>query len=368
MPIGGVLMSDYIDVEKKVYIPLKPVILHFHEKEEVELNAFQKFILEAVEENIAIDQMMDATQLTKNVIESELLQMECQKLLLREGDMVVLSELSKDILMISRSVASMNNEKKVICINLITGGIEGYEEEAYYDIKERDLVMKGKIKPRDIVGIDIEDNISFFADYMSAFDMLSENEIEKVLSSVYVEFRDIDKRIVYKQEEIHKMPCLIGDGRLGSGGDVYAEGKCSVIEIQVSTDQVEKYRGHIKSIVKLCMDAPELISDSGRKLAKEYENCEHCNSEKLMFVYDHESGKIKEGKYRGEDWKDKKTQLVLKAEKKIDDKIKEQIFNAARMKWNLTEQYRMNLTDIKEYIYKIGFSLEELRGSVCERN
>lgn len=361
-------MSDYIDVEKKIYVPLKPVIVHFHEKEEVELNAFQKFILEAVEENIAIDQIMDATQLTRNVIESELIQMESQKLLVREGDGVVLSELSKNILMIWRSVASMNNEKKVICINLITGGIEGYEEQAYYDVKESNLVMEGKIKPRDIVGIDIENNISFFADYMSAFDTLSEDQIEKVLSSVYVEFKEIDKRIVYKQQEVHKIPCLIGDGRLGSGGDIYAEGKCSVIEIQVSTDLVEKYREHIKSIVKLCMEAPELISDSGRELATEYENCEHYNSEKLTFVYDHESGKIKEGKYRGEAWRDKRTQLMLEAEKEIDDKIKAQIFDATRTKWNLTEQYHMRLTDIKEYIYKIKFSLEELRGNACGGN
>lgn len=359
-------MSDYIDVGEKIYIPLKPVIVYFHEKEEVELNAFQKFILEAVEENVAIDQMMDATQLTRNVIESELLQMELQKLLLREGDAVVLSELSKNILMISRSVADMNHEKKTIYINLITGEIEGYEERVYYEVKEGDLVMEEKIKPGDIVGIDIEDNISFFADYMSAFDTLSKDQVEKVLSSVYVEFREIDKRILYKPQEIHKMPCLIGDGRLRLGGDVYAEGKCSVIEIQVSTDLVEKYREHIKSIAKLCVDAPELISDSGKELAKEYENCEHCNCEKLTFIYDHESGKIKEGKYRGEDWRNKRTQLMLKAEKEIDDKIKDQIFDAARMKWNLTEQYHMKLTDIKEYIYKIGFSLEELRGNVCE--
>lgn len=360
-------MGDYIVVRKKIYIPFKPVIVNFHEKEEVELNAFQKFILEAVEKEISVGQMIDATQLTKNVIESELLQMESQKLLVREGNTLALSELSKHILLISRSVTSLNNEKKVICINLITGEIEGYDEQICSDLRETELVMDEKIKPRDLVGIDIEENISFFANYMSAFDSLSADQIDKVLSSVYMEFKEIDKGVVYKQQEINKLPCLIGDNKLELEDNIYAEGKCSVITVQVSTDLIEKYREHIKSIMKLCMDVPELISDSGRKLVKEYENCKKYNNQKLMFVYDHESGKVKEGNYSGGDWRNKRTLLRLRAEVEMDGQVENQIFDAARMKWNLTEQYHIKMTDIKEYTYKIAFSLDELRGNTYER-
>ena len=135
-------MSEYINVKKTIYVPLKPVIVKFHEKEEVELNAFQKFILEAVESNATVEQMVDATQLTKNVVESQLLQMEGQKLLVRKEDTIELSELSKNILMISKSVVALNDEKKIMCINLITNDIERYDANIYCDIKKDDFVMK----------------------------------------------------------------------------------------------------------------------------------------------------------------------------------------------------------------------------------
>lgn len=359
-------MSDYIDVEKKIYIPLKLVIVNFHEKEEVELNAFQRFILEAIEENATVEQMTDATQLTKNVIESEVLQMESQKLLVREGNSVVLSELSKNILMISRSVEMLNEEKKILCINLITGDIERYDKDIYYDTGQDGLVMEGKIRSEDVVGISIEDNVSFFEDYMSAFDKLSEEQIDKVLSSVYAEFNEIDKKIVYKQQDINKLPCLIGNGKLKLEDNAYAEGKCSVIMVEVSTDKVEKYKEQIKNIMVLYTDTPELISDSGRDLVREYENCEDYNKEKLTFVYDHISGIIREEKYSIVDSSSKRAQLMLEAEKKIDDEVEKQVFAASKTKWKLNEEYHIKIADIKERIYKIGFCLKELRGKTYE--
>lgn len=130
--------------------------------------------------------MTNATQLTKNVIESEILHMESQKLLVRDGDYVALSELSKNILMISKSVKMLNAEKKILCFNLITGEIEGFDKNIINDIGQDDLVMEGKIRSGEIVGISIEDNVSFFADYMSAFDGFSEEQIDKILSSIYL--------------------------------------------------------------------------------------------------------------------------------------------------------------------------------------
>ncbi len=63
------MVADYINVEKRIYIPLKPLTVNFHEKEEVELNVFHKFILEAIEENATLEQIEDVTQLKENVIE-----------------------------------------------------------------------------------------------------------------------------------------------------------------------------------------------------------------------------------------------------------------------------------------------------------
>ncbi len=353
-------MSEYINCKKNIYVPLKPVIVSFHEKEEVELNAFQKFILEAIEEDATIEQMINATQLTKNVIESEILHMESQKLLVRDGDYVALSELSKNILMISKSVKMLNAEKKILCFNLITGEIEGFDKNILNDIGQDDLVMEGKIRSGEIVGISIEDNVSFFADYMSTFDGFSEEQIDKILSSIYAEFDEIDKKLIYKLQEINKLPCLIGDGKLEFESNVYAEGKYSVIAIEISTDKVEQYREQIENIMSLHTETPELISDLGRDLIREYENCLEYNKEKIIFVYDHASGKIREEKYDIVDSQNKSTQLLLTTEKKSDDEIKKQVFIAAETKWKLDDKYHFKIVDIKEHIYKIGFCLEEL--------
>lgn len=353
-------MSEYINCKKNIYVPLKPVIVTFHEKEEVELNAFQKFILEAIEEDATLEQMTNATQLTKNVIESEILHMESQKLLVRDGDYVALSELSKNILMISKSVKMLNAEKKILCFNLITGEIEGFDKNIINDIGQDDLVMEGKIRSGEIVGISIEDNVSFFADYMSTFDGFSEEQIDKILSSIYAEFDEIDKKLIYKLQEINKLPCMIGDDKLEFESNAYAEGKYSVIAIEVSTDKVEKYREQIENIMLLHNETPELISDLGRDLIREYENCTEYNKEKIIFVYDHTSGKIREEKHDIVVSQNKRTQLFLTTEKKSDDEIKKQVFIAAETKWKLDDKYHFKIVDIKEHIYKIGFCLEEL--------
>lgn len=315
-------MSEYINCKKYIYVPLKPIIATFHEKEEIELNAFQKFILEAIEEDATIEQMINATQLTKSVIESELLHMESQKLLVRDGRYVSLSELSKNILMISRSVKMLNAEKKILYFNLITGAIEGFDKNIYNEIEQDALIMEGKIRSGDIIGISIEDNISFFADYMPTFDKLSEEQIDKVLSSIYAEFDEIDKKLVYKLQEINKLPCLIGDDKLEFENNAYAEGKCSIIVIEVSTDKIEKYKEQTKNIMALYTKTPELISDLGRDLIREYENCVKYNKEKIIFVYDHTSGKIREEKHDIVGSQNKRTQLLLTTEKNQMTKLK----------------------------------------------
>lgn len=356
-------MSDYIEAEKVIYIPLKPVIVKFHEKEEVELNAFQNFILEAVEDGAVVEQMADATLLTKNVIESEILQMERQRLLIREGDALALSELSRDILMVARSVKMLNEERKVLCVNLVTGGIEGYEEGVCRYAGKDVLILGEKIKPRDVDGINMEENIAFFADYMASFRNLPEEQIDKVISSIYAEFHESDEAMVYKRQEIRKLPCLTGNGRLKLEGDLQAEGKSLVIMVKVSTDSVERYESQIRNAAELYSRAPELLSDSGRDLIAEYETCENCNKENLKFVFDCVSGKIRELDYGTTDESNKRSQLMLGAEKEMDEEAERQIFAIAKAKWNLDERYHIKMADIGEQIYRIGFCLDELRGA-----
>ena len=354
-------MADFINVEKRIYIPLKPLILNFHEKEEVELNVFQKFILEAIEENATLEQIAEATQLAENVIEAEVSQMQRQNLIKED---FTLSEVSKNILKISICVEILNNEKKKLCINLITGKPEEYNEDIYHNTGQDDWVMEGEISFGDISEISIEDKESFLADSLSGLSGFSEEQIDKVRSSVYVELNEIDKKIVYKPQEINKLPCLIGDNKLKSEDKIYAEGKYSVIIVEVSNDSLEKYREQMAPLEELHTYSPELISDFGKDLIKEYKQYEDYKNEKLTFAYDHTSGMIREEKYDVDAFPDKKVCLTLKAEKGIDDNVKSQIFTTVKTKWKLDEKYQVNITDVKEENYKVGFSLEELRGDV----
>ncbi len=195
---------------------------------------------------------------------------------------------------------------------------------------------------------------------MSTFDRFSKEQIEKILTSIYAEFNEIDKKIIYKLQEINKLPCLIGDDKLEFESNAYAEGKYSIIAIEVSTDNVEQYREQIENIMVLHTETPELISDLGRDLIKEYENCTEYNKEKMIFVYDHTSGKTSEEKHDIMDSQNKRTQLLLTSEKKSDNEIKKQVFIAAQTKWKLDDKYHFKIVDMKEHIYKIGFCLKEL--------
>lgn len=354
-------MADYIDVEKRIYIPLKPLAVNFHEKEEVELNTFQRFILEAIEENATLEQIVDATQLTENVIESEVLQLQRQNLI---NEDCTLSEVAKNILMISRCLEILNNEKKKLCINLITGELEEYDKDIYYNPGQNDWVIEGEIRFEDISGISIEDKESVLADSLSALSGFSEKQIDKVRSSLYVELNETDKKTVYKQQEITKLPCLIGDNKLKSEDKIYAEGKYSVITVEVSNDSLEKYSEKIEPLKELCTDTPELVSDFGKDLIKEYKQYECYKNEKLTFAYDHTSGMFNEEKYDVNAFPDKKVQLMLKAEKEIDDKVKSRIFDTVKTKWKLDEKYQVKIADVKEEKYIVGFCLEELRGDV----
>lgn len=354
-------MADYIDVEKRLYIPLKPLTVNFYSKNKAELNIFQKFILEAIEENATLEQIEDATQLTENVIESEVLQLQRQNLIKED---FTLSEAAENILMISRCLDTLNNEKKKICINLITGELEEYNEDIYYNPGHDDWVMEGEIRFEDISEIRIEDKESILADSMTVFGDFSEEQIDKVRSSVYVELNETDKKTVYKQQEINKLPCLIGDNKLKGEDKIYAEGKYSVITVEVSNDSLEKYSEKMEPLKELCSDTPELISDFGKDLIKEFKQYEDYKNEKLTFVFDHTSGMFREEEYDVDAFPDKRTQLALKAEKAIDDKVKSRIFAAVKTKWNLDEKYQVDIADVKEENYIVGFCLEELRGDV----
>ena len=98
----------FVNAMKYVCVPYMRITAKFVVKEDFELNAFQLLIIDSLNEDATIDQMTVATQLTRNVIEAELIQLEAQGLVARDNDTYVLTELSKRILFVSQKVEEMN--------------------------------------------------------------------------------------------------------------------------------------------------------------------------------------------------------------------------------------------------------------------
>lgn len=205
-------MNTYTYFDGTILVPVQVVRLKFTEKEDISLNPFQNLILEAIEGDCNVEQIAEATLLDKYVIETEITQLIAQKLLERRGEVIELSDLSQRLLLVSRCVQSLNEERKKVCINLMTGAIEEYSKEHLAREGGTDgLELRPRIRKQEIDGISIEENIDFFRTYLHTFDAMEPEQIDVVLSSVYVEFID-DGEEKFRVLTISQIPCLISEG------------------------------------------------------------------------------------------------------------------------------------------------------------
>lgn len=202
-------------------VPVMTIGFSFHEKEEYSLNTFQTFLISSIERNASICQIVDATQLTENVIRSEINQLISQKLLAEYNGAIVLSDLSQHILKVSRVIKQLNNESKKVTINLITGELypcvpaETNKQEYIppQPVQEQPFRMTPLISNWEIDGLSIKDEEStaFFKSYMDSFADMSDDEISDILTSLYIEYdTKQDSKISYRPVQVNYLPCLLG--------------------------------------------------------------------------------------------------------------------------------------------------------------
>ncbi len=204
-------MSTYTPFDGTVLVPVQVVQLKFTEKEDISLNPFQNLILEAIEDGCGVEQIAEATLLDAYVIETEIAQLVTQKLLERQGDCIALSELSQKLLLVSRCVQRLNQEQALVCINLVTGAVEAYDRERLVQKGGSDaLELRPKVRKQELDGISIEENIVFFQTYLHTFDTMEPEQVDAVLSSVYVEFIHVGERS-FRVQSVSRLPCLISD-------------------------------------------------------------------------------------------------------------------------------------------------------------
>ena len=172
-------MGNMIPYNGILFVPTRSLGITFHEKEECSLNAFQNFLIDAIDRQATINQMTDATKLSEHVIRSEINQLLSQKLLDESNGMIKLSALSQHLLLVARVVRQLNEEAKRVTINLITGELSPYipaelngpEQNLSDQIEDSQLVLSPLISDWEIQGMSLEnEEISdFFRSYMDAF-------------------------------------------------------------------------------------------------------------------------------------------------------------------------------------------------------
>lgn len=258
-------------------LPIQIAEVTFFEKEDMSLNSFQNFLIEAIEQGSSIPQIVEATLLTQNVIETEIMQMISQKLLIKEDNSILLSELSKKLLMVSRCVKRLNDEHKKVCINLMNGDMEEYDTKKIQEPKDGSAVyLTPKISERDIDGISIEDNISFFSSYMDTFHEFDDKQIESILESVYIEFDISGKEKGYKSYSISFLPCALEAERLNITPDsenddmIKAKGLIYKICYSVKSKIIESNKNIIPALIQVEQMDAEMLSEKGMDVIKKY--------------------------------------------------------------------------------------------------
>lgn len=355
-------MNQYIEYQSKVFIPVQVVEVSFFEKEEMALSAFQNFILEAIDSGNGLDQIVEATLLTRNVVETEIVQMINQKLLVREEENVVLSDLSKKIQMISRSVINLNKEKKNVCINLMTGAIEAFDKETIINDKdEKELSMHSKITERDLDGISLEENTTFFGNYMDSFSGMDKNDVETVLGSVFVKFKTVGKK-QYIKKTLRRIPCAIGGYVLQSQieDSITVRGLMYQVEYKVESEIVNDYKNIISKLDTVNEIDSELLSEKGLYILKQHKICKDYNEKALVCVYDAISGQFHFDKQRIKKSKNTRCNLQLPILYDLSDDIKNNIVKELRKHYSISDDFTIKEMVCNAENYSIDCELSDL--------
>lgn len=350
---------EFVRNETAVYVPYLKVTVKFFEKEEVSLNAFQKFLLEAIIEGASIQQIMDSTQLTKNVVELELLQMETQKLIYSEGSKYFVTDISKKIMMISKTVDALSSQENSFCVNLITGEIEKIDDSIFCMPEKNAYILRQKILNLD--GISIYDNMDFFAENIETFSKLETEEIQTVLSSIYAEFSALKEEtnqniFYYKKRNLIGLPCLIGEEKIdgiNQEASILIEAMCNLISFSFTTESLEKYADILPTINELNTRYPELISDEAKRILHDELLCESYNKNTKKFIYDCTSGNYRLSNEITINSVKRKAQLVVGEINPLNEDVKKEMVNKIKDMLEIISEEVVVQVCVTSDVYKV---------------
>lgn len=398
-------MDETIPYNGILLIPILPARVSFHEKEECSLNAFQSFLIEAIDSQATIRQMIDATKLPEYVIRSGINQLISQKLLVECNGTIALSALSKRMLQISRVVKQLNGEAKSVTINQITGELSPYISTEWDGQKPapseqqsgNQLILSPLISDREILGLSLEDKdiSAFFHSYMDTFAKMSNAEISDILKSLYIEL-EIEQRgkTSYQPLRIHRLPCLSGQGGTeqsdsltGNEAPVHtsvpstfrAEGSKVTFTYKLKSRFIQDNQELLSHLSFLYQMDKNLLSESGIRYMEKYKDHSVLVKRKFFCTLDRVSGKytLYEERDKMPTSESQELQSTRAPQGKTNSRKKvclklpslydpatfdqEKVIAEMMQKFHFPEDIEVILADRKEEPYDVVSSLDELQ-------
>lgn len=355
----------FINAKKCVCVPYMRITAKFFVKEDFELNAFQLFLIDSLNEEATVEQMAVATQLTINVIEAELIQLQAQGLVARNENTFFLTDLSKKILFVTQKVDEMNAEKKKMCINLITGDIDAYDENQFVLPCGGDIVLKHRNLNLD--GISIEDNMDFFSEKLESLEGCDEQQKESILSSMYVElyqYKDeCSKGIMYRRLVTKYIPCFAGDISIDENTrdcDLVVEGSIQRVSFSFSFDGEEKYKEILTDLERINQVHPNMLSAEANSVLDQYSLCKRYEKMGIGLIYDGIADKIIVDKGNVLQSRNIKPQMVLDDTYVRNDELDQQFIDWAKKIACIDDSVNIAIDTIKTEKYTMKVCLESL--------
>ncbi len=363
-------MVHFFSYDGNILIPMQLINIKFCKKEDRSLNAFQNFILESVESHSSINQIAQASLLTENVINTEIIQMLSQKLLVKNGDAIELSNVSRIILMVDQYIKKLNDSKITAYINLMTGELDGDSANVSKYDELSDIVLKPTLSKRDISGISIEENMDFFRSYLNESGGMSEEEITSFLTSVYVELKAVGTEKNCCVCPISKLPCLIGiPSEIVSSIPVEdvltAKGKWYKIKYTVRSEAIEPYKNIIPELEKIFSTYEPMLSDKAVGILSKYNEMQNYNNAGIWCYYDAISGTVDFNIPDVEENKQYRNNVInLPVNNDLTDHIRNEIMEATREFYDIPDEFILQESECTDNEYTVRCSLNELRGDI----
>lgn len=260
-------------------LPMQPCSLDFFVKNEETLDPFQLFLLDCLQEEVPLEEIENATQFTRNMLESSILGMVSQGLLSKTSDTYTLTPLAQKIVASNNWVVDAWQEKKEAWFNLIQNECQPFDPAQSVTGKgPQDLLLK-----RNSAHIQeeiLEDNLSSYLSLFAPFHQLDAAAKKRLLPTLSLKLRGISgEKTRYLGCPIQFLPCFLPVNLSSKGKEehpipakdqLYYHGVVFEISIHIYAEEWENPSAELKNLVDCYQKNPTTLTEEEVDLACRY--------------------------------------------------------------------------------------------------